>query len=69
MEIYKKPGVRVKTSKNESEKPYMMFVEDCLIFYKTNKTMARKISTILGTYCTGSEQLAKVRYFKGITNT
>lgn len=45
-----KTGIGVKVAKNGSIIPYLMFANDCMIFCKATKSVAR-IKEILENYC------------------
>lgn len=39
-----KSGIGINVTKDGSKIPYLMFVDDCLIFYKTNKTTVQIVA-------------------------
>lgn len=66
-----KTGVSIKIAENGPTIPYLMFADDFLIFFKTFKTVARKVKEIVRDYCKIYGQLENnhkslVQFFKGI---
>lgn len=70
-QMFRSLGLVIKVAKQGISIPYLMFADDCLIFYKSNKTAARNIRDILQDYCKVSGQLVNlhkstVQFSKGV---
>lgn len=62
-----KSGIGIKIAKNIPIIPYFIIADECMIFYKATRSIARNVNTILKNYCNVFEQL--VNYFKSMVQS
>lgn len=46
-----KSGIDIKIGKSGFTNSYLLLVDDCIIFYKENKSAARNVKVIVKNYC------------------
>lgn len=59
-----KSGIDIKIGKSGFTNSYLLLVDDCIIFYKENKSAARNVKVIVKNYCNLSGQL--VNFYKAM---
>ena len=57
----KKSRINIKLSSRASKIPYLLFVDDSLLFYRTNVEACQELRSILNKFCQSSGQLINFR--------